>query len=202
MMTIGMETRRLTIEQAKVSDINNVIQLEEHPDNRDFLWVGTFEEHLREMRDPDHLLLVFRRKDALPEGDKVPGAPEPARPAEDWLVGYALVRLNRKSEIFELRRIAIDSRDKRKGYGREAMEALFAMAFEELTERGIAINRFWLDVYPDNEYGINLYESLGMHRDGCLRQNYKSERGYLDQIIYSMLREEYMERKKQKEKGK
>ena len=30
-----------------------------------------------------------------------------------------------------------------------------------------------------------------MHRDGVLRQNYKSERGYLDQIIYSMLRSEY-----------
>lgn len=64
--------------------------------------------------------------------------------------------------------------------------ALIKLAFEKLD-----INRFWLDVYPDNIYGIQLYESLGMHRDGVLRQNYKAERGYLDQIIYSMLRNEY-----------
>ena len=66
------------------------------------------------------------------------------------------------------------------------MEGLVMYAFEE-TET----NRLWLDVYPDNISGINLYESLGMHKDGVLRQNYKAERGYLDQIIYSMLRSEY-----------
>ncbi len=32
-----------------------------------------------------------------------------------------------------------------------------------------------------------------MHRDGVLRQNYLSDRGYLDQIIYSMLKSEYEE---------
>ena len=66
------------------------------------------------------------------------------------------------------------------------MAALLRFAFEEMET-----NRFWLDVYPDNLVGIKLYESLGMHRDGVLRQNYKAERGYLDQIIYSMLRSEY-----------
>ncbi len=100
------------------------------------------------------------------------------------MVGYALIRLDFKSFIFELRRIAIS--EKAVGFGREAMEALLKFAFEE-TET----NRFWLDVYPDNLIGIKLYESLGMHRDGVLRQNYKAERGYLDQIIYSMLRREY-----------
>ena len=33
-----------------------------------------------------------------------------------------------------------------------------------------------------------------MHRDGMLRQSYKSERGYLDQIVYSMLKGEYFAR--------
>ena len=54
------------------------------------------------------------------------------------------------------------------------MKALLKHAFEEMN-----INRFWLDVYPDNIFGIRLYESLGMNRDGVLRQSYKSERGYL-----------------------
>ena len=164
------ETKRMRILEATFEDIPAIIALESHKDNRDYLWIGTEEEHREEIEDTNHLLLIFRKKD------------------NSDIVGYALVRLNRKSEIFELRRIAIS--EKRKGYGREAMEALLKEAFENM-----GINRFWLDVYPDNVFGINLYESLGMHRDGVLRQNYKAERGYLDQIIYSMLKSEYFSRK-------
>lgn len=164
-----IETKRMHLLEATEDQIEEIIELEAHPENRDYLWVGTYEEHKDEIADPNHLLLIFKEKE------------------EGKTVGYALIRLNPKSEIFELRRIAIS--DKRKGYGREAMEALFKVAFEEL-----GINRFWLDVYPDNIFGINLYESLGMHKDGVLRQNYKAERGYLDQIIYSMLKTEYFER--------
>ncbi len=161
-----IKTKRMIIEEAGVSDISTIIELESHKDNRDYLWIGTEEEHKEEIADPNHLLLIFREK------------------TDNRTVGYALVRLNPKSEVFELRRIAIS--EKGQGYGREAMNALFKLAFETMK-----INRFWLDVYPDNTIGIKLYESLGMHRDGVLRQNYKAERGYLDQIIYSMLRSEY-----------
>ena len=161
-----IETARMNITEAEEKDIETVIALESHRDNRDYLWIGTFEEHLAEIDDPNHLLLVFREK----TGGSV--------------VGYALIRLDLKSDIFELRRIAIS--EKGRGYGREAMNALVRYAFEQT-----ATNRFWLDVYPDNETGIRLYESMGMHRDGILRQNYKAERGYLDQIIYSILRGEY-----------
>lgn len=159
----------MIIKEAIEEEIPEIIALESHKDNRDYLWIGTEEEHKNEINDPNHLLLVFRKK------------------VDGSIVGYALIRLDFKSEIFELRRIAIA--EKRQGYGHEAMKALLVLAFEKL-----AMNRFWLDVYPDNEMGIILYEKLGMHLDGVLRQNYKSERGYLDQIIYSMLKNEYFER--------
>lgn len=157
--------------EAIPEDIDEIIEIEKHKENRDFLWIGTREEHESEIKDPNHLLLIFKEK-------------EDGRTA-----GYALIRLDKKSEIFEVRRIAIT--EKAKGYGREAMEALLKEAFENMN-----INRFWLDVYPDNVIGIKLYESMGMHRDGVLRQNYKAERGYLDQIIYSMLKDEYFRRKR------
>lgn len=161
-----IETLRLFIEEATESDIETIIELESHKDNRDYLWIGTYEEHKAEIADKNHLVFIFKRKE-----DRV-------------IIGYALVRLDHKSEHFELRRIAIS--DKGKGYGKEVMVALIKYAFEERST-----NRFWLDVYPDNYIGIKLYEGLGMHRDGVLRQNYKSERGYLDQIIYSILKSEY-----------
>lgn len=165
-----IETKRLYIVEAKESDIDTIIELETHKDNRNFIWIGTYEEHQAEIEDKNYLVYVFRRKE------------------DNLIVGYALIRLDFKSEIFELRRIAISY--KGIGYGKEVMNALLKYAFEEMNT-----NRFWLDVYPDNYIGINLYESLGMHRDGVLRQNYKSERGYLDQIIYSMLKSEYFQQK-------
>ena len=164
-----LETRRMEISEAKECDIHKIIEIESRPDTRDFLWIGTYEEHLGEIDDPNHRLLVFRYKN------------------KSEIMGYALIRLNFQSEVFELRRIEII--EKGKGYGKESMEALFKYAFEDLK-----MNRLWLDVYPDNAIGIKLYESLGMHKDGVLRQNYKAERGYLDQIIYSMLIEEYFRR--------
>ena len=176
-----IRTNRLEIYEAADQDVDMIIEIESHPENRDFLWIGTPEEHRDEIRDPNHLLLLFRDSETETDWD----------PAEDGypnvpvnIKGYALIRLDFKSHIFEIRRIAIT--EKGKGYGRESMEGLIKYAFEE-TET----NRLWLDVYPDNPVGIRLYESLGMHKDGVLRQNYKAERGYLDQIIYSMLRSEY-----------
>ena len=205
-----IETRRMWLIDAAVDDIDEIIALEEHKDNRDYLWIGTREEHQSEIEDPKHILLIFKKKPLETAGQPGGTAAQPGRaegrpaaqdaaggdakdaPAEAAIraaqtVGYALIRLDPKSEIFELRRIAIA--EKNKGYGREAMEALFKFAFEEL-----GTNRFWLDAYPDNVVGIRLYESLGMHRDGVLRQNYKAERGYLDQIIFSMLKSEYFRR--------
>lgn len=122
----------MNITEANVSDIESIIEPESHKDNRDYLWIGTEEEHIEEIQDPNHLLPVFREK------------------SDSRIIGYALVRRNKKSEIFELRRIAIS--EKGKGYGKEAMRALIKTAFEEMN-----INRFWLDVYPDNATGIKLY---------------------------------------------
>jgi RimJ/RimL family protein N-acetyltransferase len=160
-------TDRLSILPAGEEHIEAIMEIERHKDNRDFIWSGTYDQHKEEIDDPNHLLLVFQEN------------------ATGMIVGFALIHLNFRSNIFELRRIAITV--KGIGYGKEALTAIIRYAFEETDT-----NRFWLDVYPDNSKGIQLYESLGFHKDGVLRQNYRSSRGYLDQIVYSMLREEYI----------
>ena len=168
---IIFETKRLNMVEATKDDITEIIELENDPENRNFVWQGTSEQHLFEIDDPNHMLLMFV--------DKESGEHK----------GYTLCHIDNKSHVFELRRIAIS--DKGRGYGREAINGIIKYAFEHLN-----MNKLWLDVYPDNIKGINLYESLGMHRDGVLRQNYLSERGYLDQIVYSLLRSEYEAMKK------
>jgi RimJ/RimL family protein N-acetyltransferase len=161
-----IETDSLYITDAQETDIVAIMEMEKHKDNRNFIWQGTYDEHKKEIESDDYILQVFNKKE---NGETI---------------GFALIFLDKKSERFELRRIAVS--EKGKGYGREAMTALIKFAFEELQ-----MNRFWLDVYPDNHIGIKLYEGIGMHKDGVLRQNYKSERGYLDMIVYSILKDEY-----------
>ncbi|MDW5299895.1 MAG: GNAT family protein [Sedimentibacter sp.] len=159
-------TKRLYLDNAKESDIEAIMEMENEKENRNFVCKGTFEEHKTEIENDDFYIFVIKQK------------------YNHENVGFILINLDNKSERFELRRIVISK--KGMGYGKEVMAALFKFAFEELN-----MNRFWLDVYPDNSFGIKLYEGVGMHKDGVLRQNYKSERGYLDQIIYSMLKSEY-----------
>ncbi|MDF2675882.1 MAG: family N-acetyltransferase [Bacillota bacterium] len=165
-----IETKRLNIVEAKKEDIEIIMEMENHKDNKDFVCKGTYKEHLAEINDDCFLLFVIKNKE------------------DNSIIGFALNKLDFKSNIFELRRIVISK--KGMGYGKEVMNALIKYAFEERN-----MNRLWLDVYPDNVIGIKLYENIGMHCDGILRQNYKSERGYLDQIIYSILKSEYFQNK-------
>lgn len=162
-----LETERLIVREANPNDIPYIIEMENHPDNRDFIWQGSLQEHLDEIDDESHILAILTDRET------------------EKKIGYFLAHIHFKSEIFELRRIAIE--DKGKGYGSEIIRALFAYAFE--TRK---LNRFWLDVYPHNHIGIRLYESLGMKKEGILRENYKNSEGrYLDQIIYSLLAREW-----------
>ena len=165
-LTKEIVTDRLLLLEAGEADIDFIMEMEAHPDNRDFIWQGTREEHLSYVNDDGHLLLVFKERAGK-------------RP-----MGYSLSRVDFKSETYEFRRFVIV--EKGRGFGREAFAAHLKYAFEVLK-----VNRFWLDVFPDNIAGIMLYEGFKMHRDGVLRQNYKAERGYLDQIVYSMLKSEY-----------
>ena len=163
----SIQTERLLLESAKPEDIGFIINMENDPDNSEFISTYGYEEHLAELNDQNKVVLIIKRlKDSFP-------------------IGFALNFIDSESNWFEIRRIAVS--DKNKGYGREAMNALFKYAFETLR-----VNKVWLDVYPKNEVGIHLYESLGMHKDGVLRENmYSSKYGYRDQIIYSLLKNEY-----------
>lgn len=165
-----METNRLLLTQATPEDIETIMTFEQDPENRKFVFRGTYEEHLREIDDPNVGIYVVRKKES------------------QQAIGFLIYDLDLESERFELRRVAIS--EKNQGFGRELFNRVFEHAFEELH-----MNKLWLDVYHDNEVGIHFYESLGMVREGVLRQNHKEDRGMMDQIIYSVLKDEYFEKK-------
>ncbi len=161
-------TKRIMIYPAEEGDICEIMALEEHEENRAFIWQGTYEEHLEEIEGNETLLLTLKKK------------------GDGELLGFLLGAVDDRSDVFELRRIAISQ--KGQGYGREAIEGLMRYSFDTLNS-----NRFWLDVYPHNKVGIHLYRDLGLKLEGRLRESYKTSEGYMDQLIFSILKEEYLE---------
>ncbi|MCH4887259.1 GNAT family N-acetyltransferase [Acidaminobacter sp. JC074] len=84
-------------------------------------------------------------------------------------------------------RIAIfNEKDQNKGYGRLAMKEALRVGFEELK-----LHRIELSVYDFNKRGIHVYKSLGFVEEGVLRDAYKDENGYHDEIIMSILETEF-----------
>lgn len=163
-----IETERLSLTPAVEAEIATIMEIENHPDNRDFIMKGTYEQHLAEIASPDVFLLAVKAKD------------------DGRIVGFVLLCLDRIAESLEFRRLAVT--EKGGGFGREVCGAVIRHAFE-----GLGVNRLWLDVCHDNAVGIALYEKLGMHLDGVLRESCKAERGFLSQRIYSVLKAEYPE---------
>ena len=57
------------------------------------------------------------------------------------------------------------------------------------------LHRAQLVTDEDNPAAISCYEKVGFHLDGCLRELIKTESGYKDEYIYSVLREEWSRRR-------
>lgn len=99
------------------------------------------------------------------------------------------IDLDNKKAIF---RIALHSiEDCGKGYGTEAVQLVQKFTFEELQ-----LNRLELQVFSHNIRGIKSYEKVGFKKEGTLRQSLYMNGKYSDEIIMSILRDEYMELKK------
>ena len=149
---------------AVASDIKYIMELERDQDNRDFVFKGTVDEHTREILSDDYDLFIIEE--------------------DNERVGFILGFKDPQSKVYELRRIVAEF--KGRSIGKRSIERLIDYVFEDLK-----YNRIWLDTYPDNVRGIKVYESLGFVEEGILRQSYLSERGFEDQIIYSIIRDDY-----------
>jgi len=79
-----------------------------------------------------------------------------------------------------------------KGYGTEAMTLLQRHCFETLN-----LNRVFLRVYADNVRAVRSYEKAGFVYEGRMREGVYKNGKYDDVIFMSVLRSEWMARKKE-----
>lgn len=73
-----------------------------------------------------------------------------------------------------------------KGYGSDAMEVLINFIFDEMN-----LNRIMLNVYSFNSRAIKSYEKCGFVKEGVLRQALYKGGQYHDEVIMSILKEDY-----------
>lgn len=98
-------------------------------------------------------------------------------------VGYLIMNRD-KHDSLELMRLVIT--DKHKGYGRQTIQAIKKMAFEDLE-----CHRLWLDVRIHNDYAYKMYLDMGFVEEGILRECVKLPQGHVSIRVMSILRSEY-----------
>lgn len=77
------------------------------------------------------------------------------------------------------------------GYGTETLCLLLKHGFNTLN-----FNRLWLQVYAKNKRGIRAYEKAGFQYEGKYRQAHYQQGQYFDIHLMSVLRDEWIEQKK------
>lgn len=73
-----------------------------------------------------------------------------------------------------------------KGYGREIGQQMIAFGFDSLN-----LNRIFLHVREDHVAAVRLYDSLGLQREGVLREHYFLRGKYVNVLLMSIMRKEY-----------
>lgn len=165
-MSSLFESENLIIRAANKEEIHWIMALERNDENKNYVFQGSYEDHLEEIQDSTTYLCIIEEK------------------KDNKKVGYFIGAYDPKNDIFEFRRFVIDT--KGHGFGTEITKALMAYAFDTLK-----INRFWLDVFTYNKTGIHIYEQLGLQRDGIIREGYKDGNIYKSYYLYSILKDEY-----------
>jgi len=116
--------------------------------------------------------------------------------------GYAFIIARREDESYlgqcdlrvgsdgsrqaELAIVIPDPENRGRGYGRQAMTILLDFGFGTVN-----LHKIHLKVFTRNERAIALYRSLGFVEEGILRHEVYRHGEYLDQMVMSLLEDEW-----------
>jgi UDP-4-amino-4,6-dideoxy-N-acetyl-beta-L-altrosamine N-acetyltransferase len=101
-------------------------------------------------------------------------------------VGYVLLKnLDHKNRNAEIG-LYLDPNKQGKGYGKDAFCALIDYCFYELN-----LHRVCLEVFAFNQRAVQMYEKLGFHEEGRLRDAFFTQNQYHDIVVMSLLENEW-----------
>jgi diamine N-acetyltransferase len=155
----------IIIKTTTETDLDYITQAEKHPHNVPYVGQWSSEQHRKSFTNPD-----IAHRTIWVDGQRV---------------GYYILRgLQNPYRSIEFMRLVVTV--KGKGYGRQVMQHIKRLAFEQLKA-----HRLWLDVRADNLLAKELYISEGFIEEGTLRECDKMDGEWVSLTILSILEEEY-----------
>lgn len=156
---------KIELRKTTTSDLDFVLAAESHPENCNYVYQWSYDEHMASLSDNNLRHYVVE--------------------SNNELLGYVILdQANDASQSINLRRLVITK--KNSGIGKQVLEQIKLIAFTELSA-----NRLWLDVFTDNLIAYNLYKKCGFREEGKLIDSYLRKDGYASQYIMAILKREY-----------
>ncbi len=106
------------------------------------------------------------------------------------IIGLVHSIVNRENNLTHLQQIVVDPERRGKGYGATILEIFLELCF--MTHK---FHRVQLFTEENNKQAIVCYKKVGFHVDGLMRDMVKTDKEYLSTYIFSMLDNEWYERK-------
>ncbi len=156
----------LHFEPTDKTDFPTLIEWENDPENKDFVFQYSMVEHQKVIDSNDQLHLK-------------------AIDNQGVMIGFIILRgLQNPNLSVELKRILIH--EKGKNYGKLTLQVLQNLVFKKLNK-----HRLWLDVFTDNPRAQHVYKSVGFVEEGIKRECIKSGKNFRSLIIMSILRQDF-----------
>lgn len=80
------------------------------------------------------------------------------------------------------------------GYARETLRVVLRHAFRPASDGGLGLHKVWLSVVAENQGARRAYAASGFREDGVLRDDLFREGVWHDQILMSILEDEFRQR--------
>ncbi|GAA4886791.1 hypothetical protein GCM10023311_07810 [Flaviramulus aquimarinus] len=159
----------MKLEHTSKSDLTKILEMERNFENVEFIAPYDLDRHKKviQKKDEEHLSIFDENS---------------------RLIGFVILAgLTNINKSIEFKRIVVS--EKSKGFGSKAIELIKEKCFQDYY-----CNRLWLDVFDFNQRAIYVYEKLGFHKEGVLRECIKKSNGYKNLVVMSILKREYDER--------
>lgn len=165
---IVKQSALLRFRQAQADDLDYIMQVENVPENAQYVIPYPREQHLRTLCSDSAVHLIVETADGSQK------------------VGFLMIAgLDNPFKEIEFTRIIIDA--KGRGYGQETLRMLKSWAFDDLK-----FHRAWLDCKEHNARALHVYEKAGFVREGLIRETVMSLEGaYESLVILGILDREY-----------
>ena len=158
---------RVEVRPTTKTDLDYVLKIERAPENAPFIRQWSIHQHQSAILDDNMVHLIVQKT------------------SDNKTIGYIiLVGLKNPDQSIEFKRIVM--KDKNEGYGREAVQLVKKIVFENL-----GAHRLWLEVMENNDRAIQLYKSEGFISEGLHRESLKQGEHFVSLQVMSILAHEY-----------